>query len=238
MVIKNGEVSDFGPTNKMLSAANSELSLLIDDWKGGDAEDGSKEEIAENEKEEKKDQEKSSSPEKEVKAKVSSQEVAAAKRLKDEDVLTGRVNPKAYQHFFHALGYGSSVVMLFTFFVNQAVSTGSTIWLAAWSDHSGVVLKNISRAAFNDSLADALHNNFYLGVFGAFGASQAAASFFRNWFFFWTCAKGSVVIHRSLFRAIIRAKMRFFDTTPTGSVINREDGEIRQNWAPLKSQKT
>ncbi len=125
--------------------------------------------------------------------------------------------------------------MILSFAVNQAVNAGSSVWLAAWSDHSGDVLSssNETAAAANDTLSDALDNDYYLGVLGGFGVSQAAASFFRNWFFFWVCANGSVSIHDSLFRSVIRATMRFFDVTPTGSVINRFSGDLHVVDLPL-----
>ena len=49
---------------------------------------------------------------------------AAAKRLRDEAVLTGRVQTAAYKTYFKALGYVSSVVLIANFLLNQAISTG------------------------------------------------------------------------------------------------------------------
>ena len=53
-------------------------------------------------------------------------ESSVAKRLKDEDVLTGKVKLKAYNLYFKSLGYVSSVILVLNFFLNQAVQTGKT----------------------------------------------------------------------------------------------------------------
>ena len=56
--------------------------------------------------------------------------------------------------FFKALGYVSSVISVSSFLVNQAVSTGASIWLATWSDHTGSVIENGTFS--NTSLSDEL----------------------------------------------------------------------------------
>jgi ABC-type multidrug transport system fused ATPase/permease subunit len=52
-------------------------------------------------------------------------------------------------------------------------------------------------------------------------------SFARNWLFFSSSAAGANRIHTSLFDVIIRGRMRFFDTTPTGSLVNRFSGDMQ-----------
>ena len=58
--------------------------------------------------------------------------------------------------FFKALGYVSSVISVASFLVNQAVSTGASIWLAKWSDHTGSVIENGTDTGSNSSLSDEL----------------------------------------------------------------------------------
>ena len=231
LVMKDGQVSDFGPPNKMLQTANSELSLLMSEM-GDSSED---EEPVESEYQNMTEEQIGSDgtaddTDNELEcsniAEISKDEAeAVARRIKDEEVLTGRVNPRAYQRFFKALGYVSSVLIIISFIMNQAVSTGSSIWLATWSDHTGSIIRNGSNTS-NLTLSEELDNEFYLGIYGAFGVAQAMASFFRNLFFFWICANGSISIHKSLFDAVIHTKLRFFDVTPTGSIINRFSGDL------------
>ena len=41
-----------------------------------------------------------------------------------------------------------------------------------------------------------------------------------------SCVSGAASIHRSLLRSVLRARSRFFDVTPTGSVVNRFSGDL------------
>ena len=74
-------------------------------------------------------------------------------------LLTRRIfhpilTPMHLFRFFKALGYVSSVISVSSFLVNQAVSTGASIWLATWSDHTGSVIENGTFS--NTSLSDEL----------------------------------------------------------------------------------
>jgi NADPH-dependent ferric siderophore reductase len=82
---------------------------------------------------------------------------------------------------------------------------GSTVWLAHWSDHSNQVLESAANGT-QTTTADDLDNSYYLWILGVFGAAQAVLSFLRNWYFFTTCARGSMAIHDLLFDVIIRAR--------------------------------
>ncbi len=85
--------------------------------------------------------------------------------------MSGRVKLMAYDRFIRAAGYVASAItlMLFLanqviffknifflgkylhemyFFLHQAVSTGSTVWLAAWSDHSSKVAESGGKGEF------------------------------------------------------------------------------------------
>ena len=48
----------------------------------------------------------------------------------------------------------SSAIAVCSFLVNQAVSTGASIWLAKWSDHTASVIENGTAA--NSSLVEEL----------------------------------------------------------------------------------
>ncbi len=50
-----------------------------------------------------------------------SAKAAAERRLKDEDVLSGRVKAKAYNYYLKAIGYWASIAILLLFIFNQVV---------------------------------------------------------------------------------------------------------------------
>lgn len=222
-VLKDGELVEFGPPTKVMTSS-SELSRLVEHFE--EREDESK---TENPEEDTNKFEKLRKP-----VAKDKKETALAQRLKDEEVLTGRVKSRAYQKYLGALGAPICVLILGLFMANQAISTSSTVWLAAWSDHNSQ-LANHSQTNSNTSLTVEKDpdNGYYIGVLAAFGVAQAILSFLRNLVFYLACARGSKIIHNSLFDVIIRAKTRFFDTTPTGSIINRFSADMNTVDQPL-----
>ncbi|TRY79300.1 hypothetical protein TCAL_05131 [Tigriopus californicus] len=224
-VLKDGEVAKFGPPGKVMTSS-LEISRLV---KSLEEEEQNKSKPEEDQKEDTNKFDKLKKPSAKDK-----KETALAQRLKDEDVLTGRVKGQAYQKYLRALGIPLCVLILGLFMANQAISTGTTIWLAAWSDHNSHVLSD-SEANVNSSssLKREPANGLYIGVLGAFGGAQAVLSFLRNLVFFLACARGSKIIHNSLFGVIIRAKTRFFDITPTGSIMNRFAADLNVVDQPL-----
>ena len=84
-----------------------------------------------------------------------------------------------------------------------------------------IICFKYSSANDTSKLVSDLNNTYYIGILGAFGFGAAVMSFIRNLAFFVACANASVRVHSGLFNVVIRGAMRFFDTTPTGSVVNR-----------------
>ena len=214
MMIKEGEVMEFGPPKRIFKAG-SELSLLMEEFK--ETEEQQEKEVAVKEDKKAKKEEKDTNDEKKEKD-SSSKAKEARKRINDESVLSGRVKLRAYDYYVRSFGYMSFLIILALYVGNQTMSTGSTIWIAAWSDKA-----EEARQADNGTFTD---NDFYIGVLGAFGLGQAVMSFTRNLFFYLVCARGSTRIHNALFSAIIHGRMRFFDTTSTGAIVNRFSGDM------------
>lgn len=61
----------------------------------------------------------------------------------------------------------------------------------------------------------------YAYIYGGILASLFIVALFRSFTFFNFCATASRNLHDSMFRGLIATKMRFFDTNPSGRIINR-----------------
>ena len=168
LVIKEGKVAGFGEPGNIL-AAGSEISLLIEEMEKEkeivEEENEQKEAVK---KEETKVDEKVVKPTEKPMNSSRAKEKEAQKRIKDEAVLSGRVKLRAYDYFIRSFGYVNFFLILAFFAANQGVSTGATVWMAAWAD---------------DQSPDR-DNQFYVGILGVFGLAQAIASFLRNLFFY------------------------------------------------------
>ena len=75
-----------------------------------------------------------------------------------------------------------------------------------------------------DGLSDAIKGRsdvFYIVGYSVIGIIYIVFSFFRSMIVMWGGLTASRVIFRNLLEHVMRAKIRFFDTTPIGRVMNR-----------------
>ena len=77
---------------------------------------------------------------------------------------------------------------------------------------------------------------YYLGVYAVLGILYVCICFFREIILFWGSRRASWILHESLMSSILRAKFRFFDSTPLGQLTNRFSKDIQsldQEVAPV-----
>ena len=66
----------------------------------------------------------------------------------------------------------------------------------------------------------------YLGVYAAFGVGQIILTLFGSYFLALGGVFAATVIHKRLLVNILRLPMSFFDTTPSGRILNRFSKDI------------
>jgi ABC-type multidrug transport system fused ATPase/permease subunit len=67
---------------------------------------------------------------------------------------------------------------------------------------------------------------YYLGIYFLIGMISLALTMLRSLFLFYGTLKASRSIHSQLLDRILRAKVRFFDTTPVGRIVNRFSSDL------------
>jgi len=80
--------------------------------------------------------------------------------------------------------------------------------------------------------------NYYLGIYFLIGVVAMIVASLRSYLLYTGSLKASKRIHSQLIESILRAKVRFFDVTPLGRIINRFSSDmetIDQNVAPSGS---
>uniref|UniRef100_A0A183C536 Multidrug resistance-associated protein lethal(2)03659 n=1 Tax=Globodera pallida TaxID=36090 RepID=A0A183C536_GLOPA len=122
-----------------------------------------------------------------------------------EKVETGRVKPVIYMHYFQAMGFSLSVLFLLGLTLSTTASMSRNLWLSAWSNDQSPTGVNGSQPV-SVRLVAVLFFGMTALLFGGVSAS-------RN-------------LHAPLLRAIFRAPMLFFDTTPFGRILNRIGKDI------------
>ncbi|KAL2398676.1 ABC transporter 7 [Exophiala dermatitidis] len=94
---------------------------------------------------------------------------------------------------------------------------------------------NASKAWVTKTLSD-VNAGYYLGVYAIIGVVYVAICFSRELILFWGSQRASWRIHEKLLTSILRAKFRFFDSTPLGQLTNRFSKDVQaldQEVAPV-----
>ncbi|XP_063262505.1 ATP-binding cassette sub-family C member 2 [Prinia subflava] len=132
--------------------------------------------------------------------------------IEKEAVETGRVKFSMYLRYLRAVGLCFSF-WIATGYVGQYVAyVGSNLWLSDWTDDS----KRYQNQTYPTELRD-----LRIGVFGALGIAQGLFLLFATTLSARGCMRASRLMHQQLLSNILRAPMSFFDTTPTGRIVNR-----------------
>ncbi|XP_076389766.1 multidrug-Resistance like Protein 1 isoform X2 [Megachile rotundata] len=137
---------------------------------------------------------------------------SAEKLIEEEKTETGSVKWKVYSHYFKSIGWFLSISTIIMNAIFQGFSIGSNSWLSLWS--------NSNLTTYNDTV-DKAQQDMYLGVYGGLGIGQAMASFFCDLAPQLGCWLAARQMHIVMLRAVMRAPLTFFDTTPIGRIISR-----------------
>ncbi|XP_011636993.1 multidrug resistance-associated protein 1 isoform X2 [Pogonomyrmex barbatus] len=134
------------------------------------------------------------------------------KLIEIEKAETGSVKWKVYSHYLKSIGWFLSISTIVMNAVFQSFSIGSSVWLSVWSNDNQTVV---------NGTVDTAKRDMYLGVYGALGFGQAMASFFCDLAPQLGCWLAARQMHIMMLRAVMRAPLTFFDTTPIGRIISR-----------------
>uniref|UniRef100_A0A8D2NVG1 Canalicular multispecific organic anion transporter 1 n=1 Tax=Zosterops lateralis melanops TaxID=1220523 RepID=A0A8D2NVG1_ZOSLA len=134
------------------------------------------------------------------------------KLIEKENVETGRVKFSMYVRYMSAVGWCFSFWIFMGYTAQYAAYTGTNLWLSEWTDDSQRYLNQTYPTHMRD---------LRIGVFGALGMAQALFLLFATVLSARGSVRASRVMHHQLLSNILRAPMSFFDTTPTGRIVNR-----------------
>uniref|UniRef100_A0A8C4Y8S2 ATP-binding cassette sub-family C member 5 n=1 Tax=Gopherus evgoodei TaxID=1825980 RepID=A0A8C4Y8S2_9SAUR len=153
--------------------------------------------------------------------------------VRKEEKQEGSVTWKTYHAYIKASGgfiMSSFVVLLFILMIG--CSTFSNWWLSFWLEQgSGTncsLLSNETEYPICDmgSISDNPRLHFYQLVYGMSMVTMIVLSIIKGFVFTKTTLKASSMLHDDVFYKILLSPMSFFDTTPTGRLMNRFSKDI------------
>ncbi|CAO2585581.1 ATP-binding cassette sub-family C member 2, partial [Lemmus lemmus] len=143
--------------------------------------------------------------------------VRGQKLINKEFMETGKVKLSVYMKYLQSVGWCSITFIILAFALYSVSSIGSNLWLSAWTSDS---------QHFNGSNYPTSQRDMRIGVFAALGLAQGIFVLVATLWSVFACNHSSKTLHKQLLTNILRAPMRFFDTTPTGRIVNRFAGDI------------
>uniref|UniRef100_A0A673H1H8 ABC-type glutathione-S-conjugate transporter n=1 Tax=Sinocyclocheilus rhinocerous TaxID=307959 RepID=A0A673H1H8_9TELE len=126
---------------------------------------------------------------------------------------TGRVKLEMYVEYFRTIGLAFIIPVIFLYAFQQAASLAYNYWLSLWADDPVVNGTQVG-------------TDLKLGVFGALGFAQGIAIFGTTV----AISLGGIIasrhLHLDLLNNVLHSPMSFFESTPSGNLLNRFSKEI------------
>ncbi|CAG5865642.1 unnamed protein product [Menidia menidia] len=142
----------------------------------------------------------------------------------EESRLEGNVGLRMYVKYFLA---GAKFLVLLVLLLLNALAHITFVlqdwWLARWASEQ----KHISVTEhLNGSSAQQLDLDLYLGVYAGLTATSVVFGFLRSLVFFNVLVNSAQTLHNSMFNALLRTSIHFFDINPIGRILNRFSKDI------------
>ncbi|RXN09968.1 multidrug resistance-associated 1-like protein [Labeo rohita] len=135
------------------------------------------------------------------------------KLTKVDKARIGRVKLEMYIEYFRTIGLPLIVSIVFLYAFQQAASLSYNYWLSLWAD----------QPIINGTQ---LNTDLKLGVYGALGFAQGIAIFGTTVAISLGCIIASRHLHLDLLNNVLHSPMSFFESTPSGNLLNRFAKEI------------
>ncbi|XP_006811395.2 ATP-binding cassette sub-family C member 8-like [Saccoglossus kowalevskii] len=139
---------------------------------------------------------------------------AAASLIEEEDRERGSVSSRVYLAYGRAIGLRLVTIIMIVYALQCTALIMTNFWLSEWSD-AGVDTMNQTKEEIEEQ------TQYYLNIYAALSFTYVGFVLLAiscQIIFSILAAKH---LHKALLWNIFHAPMRFFDTTPTGRILNR-----------------
>nr|XP_006202029.1 multidrug resistance-associated protein 7 isoform X1 [Vicugna pacos] len=184
------------------------------------------------------------------------EESTPGRLLQEESKKEGAVAFHVYQAYWRAVGRGLALAILFSLLLMQATRNAADWWLSHWITQLKAAKNSSSEAPAPTSLGSsgllsaqlllfsprslytsvfplpkaALNGSsdirFYLTVYATIAGVNSFCTLLRAVLFAAGTLQAAATLHRRLLHRVLMAPVSFFDSTPTGRVLNRFSSDV------------
>ena len=140
--------------------------------------------------------------------------------IRNEERVTGKVTAAVYLAYIRNCGgvvYWIGLLMLMAF--NQFAFNATDLWLQYWAHEPEPRFPLAPQYT---------HNKFFIIVYSSIIGVMIFTCYFVTKYGYSLFRKGSTALHDGMLRHLVTAPTSFFDTTPTGRILNRFTDDIFQ----------
>uniref|UniRef100_A0A6Q2YIH7 ATP-binding cassette, sub-family C (CFTR/MRP), member 2 n=1 Tax=Esox lucius TaxID=8010 RepID=A0A6Q2YIH7_ESOLU len=123
-----------------------------------------------------------------------------------------QVKFSVYLQYLRSMGWCYTSMVFLVYFIQNVAFIGQNLWLSDWTNDA-VEYYNMTYPNWK--------RDTRIGVFGALGMAQGLFVFLGTLLLANGSINASRILHSQLLKNILRVPMVFFDTTPSGRVVNR-----------------
>ncbi|CAG0899775.1 unnamed protein product [Darwinula stevensoni] len=135
--------------------------------------------------------------------------------IENETAEKGRVKWHVYVYFLKSMGLSLSLVMILMHGISERFLMTSNMALSKWAD----------QASLNRTI-DASQRDAYLSVYVGLGFSHAGVYALAALMMWLLVCKAARILHRNCLQNVLRSSQKFFDTNPTGRILNRFSQDV------------
>ncbi|XP_068992123.1 ATP-binding cassette sub-family C member 4-like isoform X2 [Neodiprion pinetum] len=159
--------------------------------------------------------------------------------IDDEEMATGSISSEVYRGYFFAGGNLCTLaIVVLAFVAGQVAASGCDYWMTYWTNQE--TLKStlqsnksvVGEMDYNNSVSQwvdergLLRQNVGIWVYTACIAGCTIIVVLSNILFVRISMNASRNIHNAMFSNILEATMRFFNTNPSGRILNRFSKDV------------
>ena len=137
------------------------------------------------------------------------------KIIDKENIESGTIKMSVLIDYIKKCGIINSVLFIVFFIMSTLSLAASSLWLSEWSNKAESDKEKYGAQSQNSKY-------FYLSVYVILGLAQCILLNISNIFLVLMYVRAAKLFHIKLLASILRSTLHFFESTPTGRIINRK----------------